>query len=134
MGNQFLVDARLCERCGKEPRWSTHHKAKLCLNCRVQSRILWDVENRGKYCGAFTTAIRPKVVHEIAKRRGGYFCGICGRLGPPRAGEWDIHHVIPFDEGGKTEWDNLVLAHPECNRGQDNNSPRPEPVEPEVPF
>lgn len=46
-------------------------------------------------------------------RRDGYRCQYCGRRRP--TSELSIDHVIPRSRGGKTSWENCVIACIPCN-------------------
>ncbi len=46
-------------------------------------------------------------------RRDGYCCQYCGRKQP--TSELSIDHVVPRSRGGKTTWENCVLACIPCN-------------------
>jgi 5-methylcytosine-specific restriction endonuclease McrA len=54
-------------------------------------------------------------------RRDGYRCQYCG-LGRPTE-ELSIDHVLPRSRGGKSTWNNCVLACTECNRRKANRPP-----------
>lgn len=46
-------------------------------------------------------------------RRDDYTCQYCGkRVAPER---WTIDHVVPLSRGGRTDWNNCVLACHRCN-------------------
>lgn len=53
-------------------------------------------------------------------RRDGYSCQYCGRHRPPE--ELSIDHVVPRSRGGKTSWENCVLACVGCNTRKANKS------------
>lgn len=53
-------------------------------------------------------------------RRDGYACQYCGRNRPPE--ELSIDHVTPRSRGGKTSWENCVLACVGCNTRKANKS------------
>jgi 5-methylcytosine-specific restriction endonuclease McrA len=55
-------------------------------------------------------------------RRDGYSCQYCGRRRPPD--ELSIDHVLPRSRGGKTTWDNCVLACVRCNTKKANKTLR----------
>jgi 5-methylcytosine-specific restriction endonuclease McrA len=44
-------------------------------------------------------------------RRDNYTCQYCGRIGP----DLTIDHILPRSLGGKTSWDNVVVACQACN-------------------
>ncbi|MDK2970318.1 MAG: hypothetical protein PWP23_73 [Candidatus Sumerlaeota bacterium] len=50
--------------------------------------------------------------------RDGYKCQYCGRK-PPRE-ELTIDHVVPRSRGGRSEWENVVLACQSCNAKKGN--------------
>jgi len=53
-------------------------------------------------------------------RRDGYTCRYCGQR--PRADELTIDHVVPRSQGGRTNWENCVLACEGCNKRKGNRS------------
>lgn len=48
-------------------------------------------------------------------------CGYCGRHGRPE--DMTLDHVQPVSRGGKSTWDNILLACRECNARKDNRTP-----------
>jgi 5-methylcytosine-specific restriction endonuclease McrA len=44
-------------------------------------------------------------------RRDNYTCQYCGRIGP----DLTIDHIVPRSLGGKTSWENVVVACQACN-------------------
>jgi len=56
---------------------------------------------------------RPKLSAKNIWRRDGGTCQYTGRKLAPHEG--NIDHVVPRSRGGKTAWDNCVLAHKEIN-------------------
>jgi 5-methylcytosine-specific restriction endonuclease McrA len=54
-------------------------------------------------------------------RRDAFTCQYCSRR--PGALDLTIDHVIPRSRGGKTSWDNCVLACVECNKRKANRPP-----------
>jgi 5-methylcytosine-specific restriction endonuclease McrA len=55
-------------------------------------------------------------------RRDDYRCQYCKRSGQPH--ELSIDHVVPRSRGGKTTWENCVLACVRCNSRKANKTPR----------
>jgi 5-methylcytosine-specific restriction endonuclease McrA len=67
--------------------------------------------------------------------RDGYTCQYCGRERP--IGELTYDHVVPRQQGGRTEWTNIVTACQECNLRKGARTPeqagmrlRTRPVQP----
>ena len=56
---------------------------------------------------------RPRFGPRGIWERDGGFCQYTGRKLAPKEG--NIDHVVPRSRGGKTSWDNCVLAHKEVN-------------------
>ena len=56
---------------------------------------------------------RPALSPRNIRERDGYRCQYTGR--PLRPEEGSIDHVVPRSRGGKTSWENCVLAHKEIN-------------------
>ncbi|MGQ9626088.1 MAG: HNH endonuclease [Anaerolineae bacterium] len=55
---------------------------------------------------------RVKLNRREIFRRDEYTCQYCGR----RTHHLTVDHVLPRNQGGKYEWENLVSACPACNR------------------
>jgi 5-methylcytosine-specific restriction endonuclease McrA len=55
-------------------------------------------------------------------RRDGYTCQYCGAR--PGTKELSIDHVIPRHRGGRSTWENCVLACVDCNKRKANRLPR----------
>jgi len=66
-------------------------------------------------------ARRVKLSRRAIHRRDDYTCQYCGKR-PPQD-EITIDHVLPKAQGGRTLWDNVVLACVACNRYKDNRTP-----------
>jgi len=78
---------------------------------------------------------RPKFSSRNIWRRDGGTCQYTGRKLAPHEG--NVDHVIPRSRGGRTSWENCVLAHKEINSRKANRLPheaglrlRKEPVAP----
>lgn len=54
-------------------------------------------------------------------RRDNYTCRYCGTR--PRSHELTIDHVVPRSLGGRTTWENCVLACQDCNKRKGNRDP-----------
>ena len=55
-------------------------------------------------------------------RRDGYVCQYCGTHRP--SSELSIDHVVPRSRGGRTTWENCVLACVRCNAKKADHTPR----------
>jgi len=55
-------------------------------------------------------------------RRDDYSCQYCGRCRPPS--DLSIDHVLPRSRGGRTSWENCVLACVRCNSKKADRTPR----------
>ena len=64
---------------------------------------------------------RPRFGARGIWERDGGICQYTGRKLSPKEG--NIDHVVPRSRGGKTSWDNCVLAHREVNSRQANRLP-----------
>jgi len=63
-----------------------------------------------------------KLSRRAIYRRDKFQCQYCGKK--PSIEELSIDHVIPKAQGGKTTWDNVVVACIDCNqRRKDNKTP-----------
>jgi len=69
---------------------------------------------------------RVKLSRRAIYKRDEYTCQYCGRSAPKQIDldELTIDHVLPKSQGGKTAWDNVVLACLKCNRKKDNRTPK----------
>jgi hypothetical protein len=61
-----------------------------------------------------------KVSRYMLYRRDGGRCAYCGKEISQK--EATIDHIFPKSKGGKTEWENVVLACKKCNRIKDNKT------------
>ena len=64
---------------------------------------------------------RPRFGARGIWERDGGVCQYSGRKLSPKEG--NIDHVVPRSRGGKTSWDNCVLAHHEVNSRKANRLP-----------
>lgn len=62
-----------------------------------------------------------RVSRYMLYRRDNGRCGYCGAALGQR--EATIDHIIPKSQGGKTTWENVVLACQKCNSKKDNKTP-----------
>ncbi|MCS7088737.1 MAG: HNH endonuclease [Thermoflexales bacterium] len=53
--------------------------------------------------------------------RDNYTCQYCGAQ--PSRDQLTIDHVVPRSRGGRTEWENVVIACATCNRRKGNRTP-----------
>jgi len=51
-----------------------------------------------------------------------YTCQYCGTM--PLRAELTLDHVVPRSRGGKSEWENVVVACRGCNQKKGNRTPR----------
>jgi len=65
---------------------------------------------------------RPKFSSRNIWQRDGATCQYTGRKLAPHEG--NIDHVVPRSRGGKTSWDNCVLAHKEINSRKADKLPQ----------
>lgn len=63
----------------------------------------------------------PKFSRRSILLRDRYCCQYCGERFP--ANELTFDHVIPRDKGGKTTWENIVMACSPCNSRKANKMP-----------
>jgi 5-methylcytosine-specific restriction enzyme A len=87
-----LVHGRYCERHKPAPRKDTRHRTK-----RHYDTSKWREQTR-----PYVLALSP-------------YCAICGK--PFMCAEADIHidHIIPLDQGGTDDLDNLQAVHQACH-------------------
>ena len=50
---------------------------------------------------------------DTSKSGHNWTCGLCG--GPLAMSDLTFDHIVPRFKGGKTSWENIVLAHTKCN-------------------
>ena len=60
-------------------------------------------------------SIRPSIRFDVFKRDG-FTCAYCGHH-PPEA-TLEVDHILPIAEGGGDDYENLITACWECNRGK----------------
>lgn len=65
---------------------------------------------------------RPRFGPRGIWERDGGVCQYTGRVLTPQEG--NIDHVVPRSRGGKTSWDNCVLAHREINSRKADRLPK----------
>lgn len=53
--------------------------------------------------------------------RDGYHCQYCGKRKPRQ--DLNLDHVLPRSRGGRSTWENVVLACYKCNSRKDNRTP-----------
>jgi HNH endonuclease len=101
------------ERVGPVPRTTAERLACDCSVGRVVMRGDSEILDLGRQTGLVTTAQRRALVHRDRQ------CAFPGCDRPPR---WcDAHHLVPWQHGGSTDPDNLVLLcrrhHVLCHEG-----------------
>ena len=60
--------------------------------------------------------------HETIARRQNFKCAYSGRDVARK--NWSLDHVIPKSRGGKSSWENLVIAHKEVNNRKGDKTPK----------
>ena len=82
----------------------------------------WRVPSVIRFLEAMTPEIRRvKFSRENIYARDGGLCQYCGgRVAP---GEFEYEHVIPRARGGKTIWENIVVACTRCNQRKGGRTP-----------
>lgn len=82
----------------------------------------WRVPSVIRFLEAMTPEIRRvKFSRENIYARDGGLCQYCGRRAAP--GEFEYEHVIPRAKGGKTIWENIVIACTPCNQRKGGRTP-----------
>ena len=64
---------------------------------------------------------RPKCNRRNLFKRDNETCQYCGLKGDYNL--FDMEHVVPRSQGGKTEWTNVVLSCVKCNQKKRNRTP-----------
>ena len=91
---------------------------------RVRSGSLreWQVPSVIRFIEAMTPRIHAvKFSRENIYARDRGTCQYCGRQ--VRVSEFEYEHVIPRVHGGKTTWENIVVACTPCNRRKGGRTP-----------
>jgi hypothetical protein len=110
---------RTCRHCGK--KFTSTYGLKRVAYCSVDccnhhSRAISRRYRRAIERGVGSERIDPLIVYE----RDGWRCGICGELVdkkltyPDRASA-TLDHVLPLAKGGTHTYDNVQIAHAQCN-------------------
>jgi len=68
-----------------------------------------------------TRKVSIKFSRQNVLLRDGNECGYCHHVFEPRALNYD--HVLPRSRGGRTEWDNIVMACYVCNAKKGDRTP-----------
>lgn len=68
---------------------------------------------------------KVKLSRRAIYKRDEYKCQYCGKKAPKQVPMEDltIDHIFPKSQGGKTSWENIVIACSKCNRRKDNRTP-----------
>jgi 5-methylcytosine-specific restriction endonuclease McrA len=69
----------------------------------------------GRSIGNYRYALKQAIA-----KRDGMYCNICRRVILYIDDDVTIDHIAPLSAGGKTEFDNLAIAHDACNRKKGN--------------
>ena len=116
---------RTCAVCGEPiPATRPEHNTRYCsLKC---GRIA-EKNSRIEYI-AMRSGRRQKVAYDVYAAYK-HKCAICGWQVTPELlklkGRWqyahgnEIHHIIPVQEGGTDNWDNLILLCPNHHKAAD---------------
>jgi len=67
------------------------------------------------------TKKRIKFSRQNVLARDKFCCQYCGAKGP--GVELTFDHVVPKSRGGRTEWENIVMACRDCNSKKGNQTP-----------
>lgn len=110
---QRAAGSFLCSRCGAviehlPPSW-LKRSAFWCSDCRAPSKRACDIKRRRM---KEDTQVEPIDIRIVAERDG-WRCAICrGRV---TRKNWSLDHITPLSKGGPHTYENVVLAHRECN-------------------
>lgn len=106
-----------------KPYWSQDFPAHY-LDCPEFSLWWWE-RNKGKV-GKQSNRRRPvpRSVRFKVFLRDGFTCQYCGAK-PPEV-RLEVDHRIPVSKGGPDDFDNLLTACEECNRGKGDLLPGPD--------
>lgn len=91
------------------PPAAVRHEKWQCRECKTPYTRASDAKRRRKMT---STRVEP-IKHIVVAERDGWRCGICG--GRVTRATWSIDHVIPISKNGSHTYDNVVLAHRDCN-------------------
>jgi 5-methylcytosine-specific restriction endonuclease McrA len=82
----------------------------------------WRVPSVVRFLEAVTPVIRRvKFSRQNIYARDGGLCQYCGARVAP--GEFEYEHVLPRAKGGKTTWENIVVACTPCNQKKGGRTP-----------
>lgn len=115
--NKRQLSMHFCEGCGA-PLFSA--KRTYCEDCaRERARKYSNVKKERRRVSAMTAMSGQITARSLYERDGGV-CWLCGGLcdinADPNANEYpSVDHIVPISKGGKDTWDNVRLAHRQCN-------------------
>lgn len=115
--NKKQLGMHFCEGCGA-PLFSA--KRTYCEDCaRDRVRKYSNVKKERRRVSAMTAMSGQITARSLYERDGGV-CWLCGGLcdinADPNANEYpSVDHIVPISKGGKDTWDNVRLAHRQCN-------------------
>lgn len=104
-----------CSKCGAMfarallPPSSIQNGRYWCRACLEPAKRACDIKRRRMKGGTKTEPIDLRVLAE----RDGWRCAICRGLVTRET--WSQDHVIPLSKGGPHTYENVVLAHRDCN-------------------
>lgn len=113
-----LTARRTCAECGRTWTSQDQHLARrYCTDACAQraNRRVGKAKRRAR----IKAAPRIEAVsHRKVAERDGWRCHICRKTVTRRT--WSIDHLIPLSYGGTHTYDNVALAHKDCNSVRSN--------------
>lgn len=74
------------------------------------------------YCVRIPRAMTLPLSRRTVMARDQYTCQYCGAT--PLRADLTLDHVLPRSRGGRSEWENMVVACRACNQKKGNRTPR----------
>lgn len=109
-------NVRLCIDCCT-PFWGAPGQRTLCFGCQGARRGVSEARRR------LAEAKGDKDIHwSTVGERDGFACHLCGKRVARKAGTHDqrqgavVDHLVPLADGGRHTWDNVAVAHWDCNQ------------------
>lgn len=105
---------RECRNCGRIFRGPSNKKY-CTIRCRNQAR-----DRTKRFLRRLAVRTGDHITVFELGQRDGWRCHLCGRQVPQRRhrnrnNDPEIDHLVPISDGGSHTWDNVALAHRQCN-------------------
>ena len=91
----------------------------ICASIPTWHKICREGGAKKQMCRRYYNKIERLTI-QIVKLQNPHYCVYCGR--ELKHSEITVDHVIPFSKGGKTDFQNLVIACKHCNQVKSNKT------------